>query len=244
VIGYKGLVERRGGFCETPFFLTKGHEEMSGDIEADSDAARPLRRERDFELRQQRLEAEERIVCEKLAEIGVNIDSIEELKKKACWSPKSVQVVLDLIPEMKEENIQEALIRVLAVPVKSYSGEKLVQYFSETCSPNIKWVIANTIYSAQPTGISDWVVSAVQNPDYGYTREMLILALPKLVPASRAIPVLLSVLQQIPGHTAMALGRVGGMNELKVLETYEEALKPWERKEFDRAIKKIKKRLG
>ena len=73
--------------------------------------------------------------------------------------------------------------------------------------------------------------------------EMLLLALARLVARERAIPILTSQLDDLPGHAALALGEIGGADEVAVLRGHLQDPKAWVRKEVQRAIHKIEKRL-
>jgi hypothetical protein len=85
----------------------------------------------------------------------------------------------------------------------------------------------------------------VENKAYGDSRQMLVLAVARLAPHDVAQPILMRLLQDFPAFVAMAWSEIGTDLELQILETKLETAKPaWVKKEFVRAIKKIRKRMN
>jgi hypothetical protein len=96
--------------------------------------------------------------------------------------------------------------------------------------------IANTIAEARPTGITDWLLHVVQDPAYGEARQMLPLAVARMVSPQTANDVLLSIYDQLPGHVALSLGESGGERELKFLRDKRDRYKGWIRKEIKPSV--------
>jgi hypothetical protein len=95
---------------------------------------------------------------------------------------------------------------------------------------------------AQPIGLESWLAQAIGNPAYGKAREMLALAVARHVPREEAIPILLDVLEDLPGHVAMALGKIGDVRVLEALESQRAVTSGWTRKEIDKAMRSIERR--
>ena len=103
--------------------------------------------------------------------------------------------------------------------------------------------IANTIAEARPKGITDWLLSVVKDPAYGDARQMLTLAVARIASPQIANETLISIYDQLPGHVALALAESGGERELKFLEDKRDRSKGWVRREIEKAVKTIIKRL-
>ena len=155
----------------------------------------------------------ERPILRDLESIGIKVLSISELIKiHAPLSNQIIKILLFWLPRVDHFRVQDMIVRALGSPAEPYNGRPLAVLFDTTKSKyDLRWVIADTIDSAQPTGINDWVVETVQNPSYGNSRQMLCYALVKMVPADKAIPILKSIFDQFPVHAASALGQVGDM---------------------------------
>ena len=97
---------------------------------------------------------------------------------------------------------------------------------------------------AKPFGINEWLIKAVQDRYTGDARQMLVLALARLVPSETACPILVSVFDDLPGHVSIALAEVGGAAELYAMQSRVDDLDGWQQKETLKAIRKIRRRLG
>lgn len=203
-------------------------------------------RQRKFAERRARFAAIERPIMDDLEQFGIDAESTEEMTSRyAPLSPQIVQVLLDWLPRIAEDRIKESLIRALGAAKEPFDGKPLVDCFLRDSSETLRWPIANTMSLARPYGISAWLMEAVNNRLFGSAREMLVIALARLVPAEQALPILMSVLDELPGHVAMALGEIGGPAELSVLKSRVEDIEgpKWRRAEMLKAIRRIEKRL-
>ncbi len=162
-------------------------------------------------IRHHDLENIERPIIQELERSGVHVEDISDLiRKYAPLSPEIVKILLSWISKIEHDNVLDMLIRALAAPAEPYDGSPLATLFEVTNSLyGLRWVIGNTIECAVPTNITEWVVSTVQNASYGNDRSRLCLALIKMVPPERAIPILQSVFDQLPTPCAEALGKIG-----------------------------------
>jgi hypothetical protein len=164
------------------------------------------------------------------------------------YAPLSREVVTMLLARLSQVNqneaIQEALVRCLAAAGVEFNRELLTDLFEKNACESLRWAIANTITEARATGISEWIISAVQDPAYGDARQMLCLALARLIPQRRANEVLISVFDQLPGHVAMGLAESGDLRELEVLRKKRNKYRGWIRKEIDKAVRSISRRRG
>jgi hypothetical protein len=139
--------------------------------------------------------------------------------------------------------LQDTIIRLLQNPKKKYDGKNLAELFENTRFKEIRGDIAITISEASPTGISEWLHSTIANVDYGEDRLYLADAVAKILPQGIANKVLIPLFGERPDLIAHALGISGGEDELQFLESRLIHLKGDDKKEAQRAIKKIMKKL-
>lgn len=183
-------------------------------------------------------------ILHELRAVGVEPSSLDKLAHEyAPLSGDVVKILLKWIPRATDPNLQEVLIRPLGATGVSFDGRPLAEAFEAAESSALRWAIANTIAEARPTGITDWVLSTVQDPQYGNARQMLTLAVARLAPPQIANDILLSIYDQLPGHVALALRESGGRRELEFLREKRNSSKGWIRKEIDKAVRAIAKRL-
>jgi len=179
-------------------------------------------------------------IVKDLHQQGIDVKSIDKLvQHHAPLSAQVVQVLLHWLPRIQNDRVKESLIRSLGAAKEPFEGKELIDCFETDMSETLRWPIANTIAEARPFGVADWLVQAVRNPGSGTARQMLVIALARLVPAGQAIPILLTLINDLPGHVAMAIGEIGGQPERIVLQNYSGPLKGWELAEFAKAIKKL-----
>jgi hypothetical protein len=107
----------------------------------------------------------------------------------------------------------------------------------------VRWAIANAFAELRPLRLRDWLGHALTIAEYGRSREMLTLAVARTLPATEACRLLIEVFDQMPGHVALGLAECGGAAEAAFLRARQPATKSWVKKEIDRAIKMIEKRV-
>jgi hypothetical protein len=185
----------------------------------------------------------ERPLLEALRQSGVDVDSILELAARYRRIPRHiVELLLHWLPKLENERVQEWVVRTLANVTEPFDGHGLVEAFEKSQNVCFRWAIANTIAEARPTGVSEWLPRAITNRRYGQAREMLIVALARVVPRETAVPLLLSLFDDFPGHVAEALAEVGGPRELEFLQAAMSNTKGWARKAIARAMRRIETR--
>lgn len=203
------------------------------------------RRAKERVLREAQHREIEKPVLQNLESLGLKVSSIADLVRDyAPLGPEVTGPLLSWIPRIENESVNEGLVRALAAAAEPFDGHALIEAFEKTQSEEFRWAIANTMAEGRPYGVADWLMEVVPDPSYGKAREMLVLALARLVVSRRANDVLLAVFDQLPGHAAAGLAEAGGLRELKVLRDMREKYKGWVKKEIDRAIRSITKRLN
>ena len=173
---------------------------------------------------------------------GFKLSSLYELHHMI---PKKeiVELLVKWLPNINNERVLDAIVRALAASKTPFSGTVLSNVFEETTSQSLRWTVANTIAEARPSDISEWVLETFKNVKYGKSREMLALAVARLVDPQIANEVLVSMFNEFPGHVSLALAECGGVSELSFLKSQKENYKGWIKKEIDKAIKKIATRV-
>ena len=128
-----------------------------------------------------------------------------------------VDVLLKWLRQTEQEEVQTAIVRSLTACGVEFDGAILVELFENTSSESLRWTIANTIAEARPVGIAGWLLRVVPDSSYGEARQMLLLALARLVPATVANKVLWDVFEELPGYAADALAESGDSHALEEL---------------------------
>jgi hypothetical protein len=158
-------------------------------------------------------------VMDDLRHVGVFVEEWNDVITRYCpLSPSVVERLLSWLPRLEDPDALEVIVRALAAaPTVRFDGGELTRLFETTECESLRWAIANTLSCTQPEGVEAWVVRAVQNPAYGKGREMLAIALARLLPSTLANPVLVSLLEDLPIHAASGLALSGTPNEVTFL---------------------------
>jgi len=226
-----------------------------GDITA-KELVSQLQQDPEYEARRGTLERENaareetfRVITaplrQQLASAGYpTVDVFRIAEQYAPLPSDLVALLLHSLPALSDPWLQEGVVRALAAAAAPFDGRPLVRLFEETDSHSLRWAIANTMAYGRPYGIADWILGVLRRPTIGKAREMLALAAARLAPPEQANPVLLELIDELPGHVAMALAESGGRQELAVLEQPRPAVARWVGREIERAIRKIRRRLA
>jgi hypothetical protein len=180
-----------------------------------------------------------------LNDMGYAISDLNDLKQKYAPLPDDVvRVLLTWVPRISDLTVKEQIVRSLGASARPFPGAELISTFEATESEPLRWAIANTISLAAPRGLEQWLPGALSNERYGNARQMLVIAAARMLSPSEANTLILPLLNQMPLHVATALAEIGGTRELGILEERLGTAKGIERKELQRAIRKIGKRLS
>lgn len=195
------------------------------------------------ELREAEIALAMRPLLQRLAEQGYEVSDLRELVlRHAPLAPKVVDTLLEWLPKIEDGAIKEHIVRALGAAGAPFPGESLAELFDRSTSEGLRWAIANTIAEARPGGITDWVLERARDPATGKAREMLALAVARLAPPEVANAALLRMLDDLPGHVALALAEIGGPYEATVLEAKSAATRGWVKREIEAAIRAIRRR--
>jgi len=201
-------------------------------------------RERMHLERAERRRAAAAQVVDELRRAGFAVDAVEELAPRYAPLPgEAMDILLSRLPQVEDEVVQEMMVRALAATTRPFDGLVLARLFEASSSGSLRWAIGNTLALAHPTGLAAWVIRALADPASGKARETLAVAAARLAPQAVAIRTLTPLLEALPVSVAQALALCGGPAEAALLETRREQAKGWQRKEIDKAIRAIQKRL-
>jgi len=185
-----------------------------------------------------------RPLLQELAEAGYPVTSLDDLLTRyAPLPPAIVTLLLDSLSEVTDTAVQEQMVRALGASAGAFDGTSLITVFQNTHSAGLQYAIANTMAQADVRDAAHWILDAVQNPANGTARQMLALAAARRNPPMLANPVLLELLDDLPGHVALALAESGQLSELEALETKYTTTAGWEKQQIGRAISAIRRRL-
>lgn len=183
-------------------------------------------------------------LLERLRASGYGVASIDDLASRYAPLPaKVVEVVLDWLRDAPTSPALDPVVRALGASTVEFSGEPLVWQYRNATSDELRYAVANTMAQARVQGIESWLVNALRR-ERGVARQPLALAVARHVPREEANTALLDVLDEMPGHAALALSECGGAKELQRLERKYDELSGWERQEVGRAISVIQRRLS
>ena len=175
-------------------------------------------------------------ILHELGELGIDTDLYDLAQYHAPLSEEIVQLLLKWLPKTEDDRVLEGIVRSLGVPEIPYDGTALIEAFEQTDSDTLRWVIANTIAEAQPANVGDWLTDAVQKSSYGKAREMLILAVARIIDSQSAISVLKQYANEFPGFVAKAFSECGDRSLINFLDDLKSDSNSWEQKEIARAI--------
>lgn len=209
-------------------------QELLGELRKDSKWV--AQQQKDEEERKRLFEefvAAEQPVLKDLIKLGIDVPTLGDANYVAPYLPLSagaVAVLLRWVPHVSWR-VKDAIVRLLACPSTPYNGTMLTELFDATLKidldkeelrtgiyiSDLRWSIANTIAEARPIGISEWVAEKVRDPSLGKSKEMLLVALARLLPSQVAIPLLKEAFTEYPVHTALALSEIGEESEVSFL---------------------------
>lgn len=171
-----------------------------------------------------------------LGHLGLVADLYELVQKYGPLSDEVIQLLLHWLLKSDNNKVLEGIVRALGAPQAPYNGTNLVMIFEKTESQMLRWVIANTIAEARPTHINDWLTSAVQETKYGKAREMLIVAVARMVEKEVAITILKQCANDFPGYVAKAFSECGNRSHIDFLNGLKSGSNSWERQEIENAV--------
>jgi HEAT repeat protein len=215
-------------------------EEFAGRLKEDPGYRAKLEQQAQGATRLREAEAE---LLKRLSSKGYRAASMDELVRQHAPLPRDLaDALLECLGRVSETNLQEAIVRALGATREEFDAGQLTDLFERTDSSTLQWAIANTLAEARPASLGDWLIRALQNQRYGKAREMLALAAARTNPPEVVNPVLIHLLDELPGHAALALAETGAHRELEALRVAHRSATGWERDQIGRTIDLIARR--
>lgn len=176
---------------------------------------------------------------------GYNVESLAELlAKHAPFDDRIGLRLIEHVSQVSDPAVQEEIVRALGATSGALPAKPLTHLFDTTESEALRYAIANTMSIAKLKDVRPWLRSAVERPDLGVSRQMLLLAVARHLPPEESNKILVRALDVLPGHAALALVASGGENELPALRAKREKTKGWVRSQIGRTIGVIERRLS
>jgi len=180
--------------------------------------------------------------------IGLSINSVFDLVNSKTAYPKAIPILLECLPQTSEKWIKEGIVRALSVKeARGRADSALVREF-KAISPDdkehqsLKWAIGNALSIVGTNSVADDLFEIVQDLSHRKAREMVVVALGNLSDP-RAPEVLMKLLDddEVCGHAVLAIAKLKLCQAVPKIQRLTEHVKPWVRKEAEKAILKLTK---
>ena len=223
--------------------MGKTAKDFHKELQSDSDYNKMLR-QKQLELEEfekQAMEIEKPILKELTAQ-GLELNSIDDLVKiKEPLKDEIVEILLKWLMKIDNEyNIQEMIIRGFTGQSLNFNGMTIAKlYDNKKDDEGLRWAIANCIAESHIKGLSNWIKERISEKG----NDMLLLAASRYLEPNNVIPILLKNFDRKRDVIYKALGEIGGKKELVFLQMKVNEYRGHEKKQIEKAIKMIKKRL-
>lgn len=211
-------------------------QQLEGDSEYQAKMAKQQQKQTELEKQYQ---SDATPLLQELAAISVDEDLYGLAQKYGPLSDEIVEILLSWLPVSTNERVLEGIVRSLALPRNPYDGTALAQLFDKTNSDTLRWIIANTIAEARPLSINEWLTETARNASYGDARQMLIVAVGRMIDAESAIPMLKEASIAFPAFAAMALAECGDKSTIEFLKKLKRNASAMEQQEISKAISQL-----
>jgi len=200
------------------------------------------------EIRQQAIaanrEASKPVLAE-LAEVGFDIEWIEELYNKRFDYKITIPILLRWLPRIENPAVKEAIVRALSVPWAKHTTAPvlLIEEFRRSDADLfLKWAIGNALSVVADDDVLNDIIALINDKKHGKAREMLVVALGNMrTPGVGDFLIELLDDESLAGHAIMALGKLKYKEAHSSIERFLTHPKSWIRKEAKKALAKIDK---
>lgn len=204
-------------------------------------------RMRDLETRRRVAIAEHREasrpVTEALADVGIRVESLDELRRSGRPYSAAVPVLLEWLATVANHGVRESIVRTLSVPWAAPAAIRpMVEAFRNENHDGVRWAMGNALSIIADASVFEEVTALALDVRYGTSRQMLAYALARMKTA-RAIPVLIEMLKDadVQGHAVDALGKMRAREARPLIEPFLRHEKTWIRNAAKKAIERIDK---
>jgi hypothetical protein len=181
-----------------------------------------------------------------LTDAGFPVPSIAAIREQYDPLPNGLaELLLEGIPRLEDRRLQESVAwALLAARKGTLDGAKLSELFDSATNDDLKRAIASVIHQTRPRNIDEWLLAVVCDRRTGASRNLLSAAVAEMLPAKRAMPVLLEVFHDAPLAAVHPLGKVGDSAARDVLAAALPMAIGSLRRELRQAIARIERRLA
>lgn len=190
------------------------------------------------------MDADEYLIINNLREVGLDIHDIDDLMRiKEPLSDSVINVLITGLQNTKDESLQEFIIRGITGQRLNIDSNILLKLYDSTPNEYLRWAIANCIAESEVANgdLKVWLKHKVQSEG----NEILFLAASHYLNHKEVLPLLMKGLYKHNDVIYEAIGEIGTLNELPVLEEeINKKINSHSKKQLNKAIKKIKRRYG
>lgn len=194
---------------------------------------------------------ENKMICEELSKVGLHINSIYDLVNSDETYPEAMPILINMLPVVKSDRIKEGVARALTIKNAGKEvAQALIKEFasyqtSTETEELVKWAIANAISEVAGKTQFDEVLKLIYDKSNGKSRGPLVNLISKKN-SPHALEILIELLkdEDISINAMLSLGRIKSEKALPHLQEFLSHDDKWLRKEAERTIKKINKKLG
>ncbi|NDW09751.1 HEAT repeat domain-containing protein [Dysgonomonas sp. 520] len=191
----------------------------------------------------------DKIIVEKLAEVGIIVSSIDDLVNTRMRYPQAIPLLVNLLncDDYEHLGVKKAIARSLTVKeAKRIANKPLLEEFEKMKSKDLSycWVIGNAFTVIIQEDDVDHILEIVKDKRNDYSRQMFILALAKIKSRKSDIEdVLIPLLgdNSITGHIITTLGNLKSEKAKSKIELFLNHEKPYYRRNAKNALTKIEK---
>lgn len=207
-------------------------------------------------------------LLQELADLGYEIDSLDDLRHQRTPWKDAIPVLLRWLPKIDVPNVKDSIVRCLSVPwAGNLATAELIEEFKKYApilrkptNPwvgsqlreipeeekklgpyfHLAWAIGNALSIVDVKGYENQVIGLCRNPKYGASRQMVVLGLGRLR-SSEAEEAALDLLndEQVQMHAIGALAKMKSKRAVFQLEKLMTDKRKEIRKEARKAITKI-----
>ncbi len=195
-----------------------------------------------------------KIILNELNNNELNYTSLENVlqtKKDVSAYKEALPILIKWFIKTDNPIIKESLARELTVSFANPSALKpLIKQFKKLPDNwiwhNAKWAIGNALEVTSDDSIFEDLVQSVKNPENGYSREMVVLALGKMKNPNikdKASDVLIDLLNddEVVGHAIIGLRKLNAVKAKDEIEKFKNYPTAWVRDEAKKTIAKFEK---
>ena len=182
-------------------------------------------------------------ILAELDEAGFTFSTLDELRRSGVNYKVAIPILLRWLLRVDDSGMKESLVRCLTVPwAKGIATKAVLSEFHKAANDadSLRWAIGNAMDVIADPSVGNEILSIVAAQSNGSARQMFVLAVGKLKPEN-ASEVLIPLLEQdeVAGHAAEALGKLGAVEAKDGLERLVKSGRPWVKKAAETALGRI-----